>query len=139
MTDQVDAPGNGRRNFLKNAAAAAGAVGAAPGAFAAGAAGRPQGAENTWPSGAAARLIPRPGSDFMVDVIKSLGLRYVLYLSCHGRPGWQARRRPQAGAHPFPFVAFEMQLRTPRGVMPRYVASIPAGPKAAQIPLLKGE
>jgi mono/diheme cytochrome c family protein len=76
--------------------------------------------------------------------------------TCHGTDGQGGERGagPKLAPDPFPFIAFEMQLRTPRGVMPRfpkqfvsdqeladiyqYVASIPAGPKAGQIPLLKG-
>lgn len=75
--------------------------------------------------------------------------------TCHGTVGQGGERGagPKLAPNPFPFVAFEMQLRQPRGVMPRYpekfvsnqdladiysyVASIPSGPKAADIPLLK--
>jgi ubiquinol-cytochrome c reductase cytochrome c subunit len=75
--------------------------------------------------------------------------------TCHGTVGQGGERGagPKLAPDPFPFVAFEMQLRTPRGVMPRfpkefvsdqeladiyqYVASIPAGKKSAQLPLLK--
>lgn len=75
--------------------------------------------------------------------------------TCHGTAGQGGERGagPKLAPDPFPFIAFEMQLRTPRGVMPRfpsqfvsdqeladiyqYVASIKAGPKAAEIPLLK--
>jgi thiamine pyrophosphate-dependent acetolactate synthase large subunit-like protein len=79
MTDQIDPPGQGRRHFLKSAAAAAGAVGA--GAAAAGAASAAAPAVPEAPKhkakGEVEKVIPRPGSDFMVDVIKSLDLRYV--------------------------------------------------------------
>jgi ubiquinol-cytochrome c reductase cytochrome c subunit len=75
--------------------------------------------------------------------------------TCHGTQGQGGERGagPKLAPDPFPFIAFEMQLRTPRGVMPRfssqavsdqelvdiyqYVASIPAGRPADQIPLLK--
>ena len=73
MTDSTDPAGQGRRRFLMTAAAAAGAVTAARGAAAAEAAPKAKpGAE-----GAGEKQIPRPGSDFMVDVIKTLDLRYV--------------------------------------------------------------
>ena len=75
--------------------------------------------------------------------------------TCHGTLGQGGERGagPKLAPNPFPFVAFEMQLRQPRGVMPRYpekfvsnqdladiysyIASIPSGPKAADIALLK--
>src|SRR3569623_2292349 len=42
--------------------------------------------------------------------------------SCHGTQGQGGERGsgPRLAPDPFPFVAVEMQLRTPRGVMPRY-------------------
>lgn len=76
--------------------------------------------------------------------------------TCHGTVGQGGERGagPKLAPDPFPFVAFEMQLRTPRGVMPRfprqfvsdqeladiyrYVASIPAGKPAGEIALFKG-
>jgi thiamine pyrophosphate-dependent acetolactate synthase large subunit-like protein len=76
MTDQTDRPGEGRRNFLRSAAAAAGAVGAVtavPGAAAAQSA--PKAHKRQAAEGE--KQIPRPGSDFMVDVMKTLDLRYV--------------------------------------------------------------
>jgi acetolactate synthase-1/2/3 large subunit len=78
MTDQTDAPGKGRRNFLMTAAAAAGAVGASATAFGAGAAetAAPKAPKHDT-TGAGEKQIPRPGSDFMVDVIKTLDLRYL--------------------------------------------------------------
>jgi acetolactate synthase-1/2/3 large subunit len=80
MTDQIDSPGQGRRHFLKSAAAAAGAVGAGAAAASAAAAPAAPGAADA-PKHKAKdeieKVIPRPGSDFMVDVIKSLDLRYV--------------------------------------------------------------
>lgn len=74
--------------------------------------------------------------------------------SCHGTIGQGGERTagPRLAPDPFPLVAFEMQLRRPRGVMPRYPAqfvsdqeladihaylsSIPAGPAAKDISLL---
>ena len=76
-----------RRGFLKTAAGAAALAGAAPVVKAA-----PQAAErpNTQPPSAAQRtaetatpsiadvqIVEKPGSDFMVDVIKSLGIEYL--------------------------------------------------------------
>ncbi len=80
-----DKAGLDRRGFLKSAAAAAGAGAVSVAAHAA-AADKP--AESKATKGAAAahgktklppgqRTIPRPGSDFMVDVIKTLNLDYV--------------------------------------------------------------
>ena len=80
-----DKAGLDRRGFLKSAAAAAGAGAVSVAAHAA-AADKP--AESKAAKGAAAahgktklppgqRTIPRPGSDFMVDVIKTLNLDYV--------------------------------------------------------------
>jgi acetolactate synthase I/II/III large subunit len=81
-----------RRGFLKGAAAGAAALVAAQGAptAAAAAAQAPQGrATTTLPSASLARVetspppaadvytTDRPGSDFMVDVIKSLGIEYI--------------------------------------------------------------
>jgi acetolactate synthase-1/2/3 large subunit len=78
MTDQIDAPGKGRRNFLMSAAATAGAVTAGATALGASAAAA---AEKAAPKAAkhAAKdkYISRPGSDFMVDVMKTLDLQYV--------------------------------------------------------------
>ena len=98
MTDDRSREGFDRRAFLKTAAVSgAGAAGAlaagiapprvaaaanSPG-DAAGGAGEAGGAEPARGTGAAAgsslgdRVIPRPGSDFMVDVLKTLGLDYV--------------------------------------------------------------
>lgn len=76
--------------------------------------------------------------------------------TCHGTVGQGGERGagPQIAPNTFPFAAFEMQLRTPRAVMPRfpsqfvsdqdladiyqYVSTIPAGPAAASIASLKG-
>ena len=75
--------------------------------------------------------------------------------SCHGTMGQGGERGagPRIAPNPFPFAAFEMQLRQPRGVVPRdtaqaidaqrlpdlyaYVAGIPASPAVASIPLLR--
>jgi mono/diheme cytochrome c family protein len=75
--------------------------------------------------------------------------------SCHGTQGQGGERNagPRIAPNPFPLVAFEMQLRKPRSVMPRYterdidaarlkdlyafVQSMPAGPAASTIPLLR--
>src|ERR1700720_4704534 len=74
-----------RRNFLKGAAAGAAALAAAPAAVAAPPA-EPKrtvpppmsaAAEAEVPSGAEVLTADRTGSDFMVDVIKSLGFEYV--------------------------------------------------------------
>jgi len=74
-----------RRNFLKGAAAGAAALAAAPGAVAA----QPTELRRTvpppmspeaevgMPSGAEVLTADRTGSDFMVDVLKSLGFEYV--------------------------------------------------------------
>jgi len=75
MTDSTDPAGQGRRRFLMGAAAAAGAVTAVR------AAALPEAAAPAAPKagaeGAGEKQIPRPGSDFMIDVIKTLDLRYV--------------------------------------------------------------
>jgi mono/diheme cytochrome c family protein len=75
--------------------------------------------------------------------------------SCHGTQGQGGERNagPRIAPNPFPLAAFEMQLRKPRSVMPRYterdidaaqikdlhafVQSMPAGPAASSIPLLR--
>lgn len=75
--------------------------------------------------------------------------------SCHGTQGQGGERNagPRIAPNPFPFAAFEMQLRTPRSVMPRYTArdidaarlkdlyafvqSMPPGPAASTIPQLR--
>lgn len=77
MTNQTDAPGKGRRNFLVGAAAAVGAVGAGATAFGAAAETGAQKAVKRDATGAGEKQIPNPGSDFMVDVIKTLDLRYM--------------------------------------------------------------
>jgi ubiquinol-cytochrome c reductase cytochrome c subunit len=75
--------------------------------------------------------------------------------SCHGTVGQGGDKGtgPKLAPDPFPYVAFAMQVRQPRGVMPRYpqqfvsdqdladiyayISSISDGPKAADISLLK--
>ena len=73
--------------------------------------------------------------------------------ACHGTVGHGAPYGPKLAPNPIPWEAFAHQVRQPRGSMPRYapqflgdreladifayVASIPAGPKAGAIPLLK--
>jgi acetolactate synthase I/II/III large subunit len=75
-----------RRGFLKTAAGATALVAAAPVARAQEAAGRAgtappsaaqRAAENATPSLAELQIVEKPGSDFMVDVIKSLGVEYI--------------------------------------------------------------
>jgi mono/diheme cytochrome c family protein len=74
--------------------------------------------------------------------------------ACHGTTGAGAGRfGPKLAPGPIPFAAFEYQLRTPRERMPAYstkvfsdaaaadvyayLLSIPPGPSASDIPLLK--
>ncbi len=75
--------------------------------------------------------------------------------ACHGTAGQGGDRGagPKIAPNPFPFEAFNMQMRRPRAVMPRYseeflsakdmadiyayMLSIKEGPKAKDIPLLK--
>lgn len=74
--------------------------------------------------------------------------------SCHGTNGQGGERNagPQIFPNPTPFVAFELQMRTPRNLMPRYavqnineaqlkdlyafVENMQLSPAAAKIPLL---
>ena len=74
--------------------------------------------------------------------------------SCHGTQGQGGERNagPKIFPNPTPFVAFELQMRTPRNVMPRYsvqninavqlkdlyafVENMRSSPAVAQIPLL---
>jgi mono/diheme cytochrome c family protein len=85
---------------------------------------------------------------------KKLFIKHTCF-SCHGTVGQGGERSagPKLAPNPFPYAAFAMQVRQPRGVMPRYpaqfisdqdladiysyVASIPAGPAAKDIPILK--
>lgn len=75
--------------------------------------------------------------------------------TCHGTQGQGGERNagPRIAPNPFPLPAFEMQLRQPRGVMPRYsaqsigdqgvkdlhafVSSMPAPQPVSSIPLLR--
>lgn len=73
--------------------------------------------------------------------------------SCHGTDGHGAPYGPKIAPNPLPWEAFAHQVRQPRGTMPHYapqfvsdrdladiyayVAAIPAGKKASEIPLLK--
>lgn len=84
---------------------------------------------------------------------KQLYMKHICY-SCHGTVGQGGGKAgPKLAPQPFPYDAFENQMRDPRNVMPRYpekfvssqdladiyayLASIPAGTKAGDIPLLK--
>src|SRR4051812_33794332 len=80
MRKDDDANGLDRRSFLKGAAAAGAAV--ATGGQLAAAADTPSSGEKPAEKAAAAKLpsetfITRPGSDFMADVLKAIGLQYV--------------------------------------------------------------
>jgi len=80
MSKDDDANGLDRRSFLKGAAAAGAAV--ATGGQLAAAADMPSSGEKPAEKAAAAKLpsetfITRPGSDFMADVLKAIGLQYV--------------------------------------------------------------
>ena len=75
--------------------------------------------------------------------------------SCHGTQGQGGERNagPKIFPNPTPFVAFELQMRTPRNLMPRYsvqninavqlkdlyafVENMRSSPAVAQIPLLQ--
>jgi mono/diheme cytochrome c family protein len=75
--------------------------------------------------------------------------------SCHGTQGQGGERSagPKIFPNPTPFVAFELQLRTPRNLMPRYsvqvvndaqlkdlyayVENMQPSPAVTQIPLLQ--
>jgi len=84
---------------------------------------------------------------------KQLYMQHTCF-SCHGTVGQGGGAAgPKLAPDPFPYAAFAIQLRQPRDKMPRYpekfvndqqladlqayVASIPAGPKADDISLLK--
>jgi len=74
--------------------------------------------------------------------------------SCHGTQGQGGERNagPKIFPNPTPFVAFELQMRTPRNLMPRYsvqnindvqmkdlyafMENMRSSPAVAQIPLL---
>ena len=75
--------------------------------------------------------------------------------SCHGTQGQGGERNagPKIFPNPTPYVAFELQMRTPRNLMPRYpvqnindtqlkdlyafVENMRASPAVAQVPLLQ--
>ena len=75
--------------------------------------------------------------------------------SCHGTQGQGGERNvgPKIFPNPTPFVAFELQMRTPRNLMPRYsvqninaaqlkdlyafVENMPTSPVVSQISLLQ--
>jgi len=73
--------------------------------------------------------------------------------ACHGTAGHGQPYGPKLAPNPLPFQVVMGQLRQPRAVMPRYaqqfvsdqdvadiyayLASVPAGPKASDIPLLR--
>ena len=82
MSDETSSNKNDRRNFLKTAAVTAGAVTASAmtvtAAVNAHAADVPAGGAKKAPAKREIhKIIPRPGSDFMVDVIKSLDFKYI--------------------------------------------------------------
>lgn len=84
---------------------------------------------------------------------KALFMQHQCY-SCHGTDGQGGERNagPKIFPNPTPFLAFELQLRTPRNLMPRYavqsindvqlkdlyayVENMRTSPAVAQIPLL---
>jgi thiamine pyrophosphate-dependent acetolactate synthase large subunit-like protein len=70
-------PGIDRRTFLKTAAASAGVAGAAPAITLAQAGEAPKGEGGEKDGSPNMKVIERPGSDFMVDAIKTLGLEYI--------------------------------------------------------------
>ena len=85
---------------------------------------------------------------------ESLYMQHQCY-SCHGTQGQGGERNagPKIFPNPTPFVAFELQLRTPRNLMPRYavqsindtqlkdlyayVENMRTSPAVSQIPLLQ--
>ena len=79
MSEEVPKSGIDRRNFLKNAAASAAGAGvlAATGTVNAQNTAPPADAKPKGGKSKAGKIIPRPGSDFMVDVIKTLGIDYI--------------------------------------------------------------
>jgi acetolactate synthase-1/2/3 large subunit len=89
MAKKTKAKSVGRRNFLKGAAAGAALAVTTPGAAAAQQTvptprnasapilARPAAAPAAFPAVDEAKTVDRPGSDFMVDVIKSLGFEYM--------------------------------------------------------------
>jgi len=73
--DEAKKPGVDRRSFLKSAVAGAGATAAAPLVVAAADTAKPVVPAKA--HGKDVEVIERPGSDFMVDVIKTLGFEYM--------------------------------------------------------------
>jgi acetolactate synthase-1/2/3 large subunit len=69
--------GPGRRDFLKQAVAGAGAAAAAMGAARAADAPAPAASTASATEPGTERLVERPGSDFMIDVIRTLDIDYV--------------------------------------------------------------
>lgn len=85
---------------------------------------------------------------------ESIYMQHQCY-SCHGTQGQGGERGagPRIFPNPTPFVAFELQLRTPRNVMPRYsvqsindaqlkdlytyIENMRKSPSVAQIPLIQ--
>jgi len=105
---------------------------------------RPRG--QTTPS--AAKSDTAPNSD--VANGKKLFVNYGCY-ECHGRAA-QGGVGPRLGPNPLPYAAFSAYVRHPSGTMPpytakvatdqdladihAYLASLPASPKAKDVPLL---
>ena len=99
-------------------------------------------------------LAAQAADDAAVQRGRAIYMQHQCY-ACHGTVGQGGERNagPRIAPNPFPYAAFEMQLRQPRAVMPRYttqsidaqglkdvyafVASIPAPPAVASIPLLR--
>jgi thiamine pyrophosphate-dependent acetolactate synthase large subunit-like protein len=81
MSEKSSGNGMDRRNFLKSAAVSAATAGVAVAAAGAVNAQNAEPASEARPKGGgkskADKLIPRPGSDFMVDVIKTLDIDYI--------------------------------------------------------------
>ena len=83
---------------------------------------------------------------------RALFMKNMCY-TCHGSEGQGTRYGLKLAPNPLPWGAFSQQVRHPRAAMPRYpaeyvsdadladiaayLASIKAGPKAADIPLLQ--
>ncbi len=105
------------------------------------------------PSAGAADSAAMTGSAGATERGRQLYMKHICY-SCHGTVGQGGGKAgPKLAPEPFPYDAFENQMREPRNVMPRYpekfvsgqdmadiyayIVSIPAGPKAGEIPLLK--
>ena len=92
-----------------------------------------------------------------LDAAKRGEALYMLHqcYSCHGTQGQGGERNagPKIFPNPTPYVAFELQMRTPRNLMPRYsaqnindaqmkdlyafVENMRVSPAVAQVPLLQ--